>query len=71
MRWIPLVLLALIFCLGLLLRGSVAQVPSGTWAPGGSLSEARDGAATVLLSDGRVLIVGGTGGGSPLASAEL
>src|SRR5262245_29687404 len=63
------------FGLGLLLvfflRGSAIQVPSGTWAPSGSMAEVRSGAASALLQDGRVIVSGGEGAAGPLATAEL
>ncbi len=50
---------------------SGTQVSSGTWKAAASMSEARTGAASVLLPDGRVLVTGGMGESSLLASTEL
>jgi N-acetylneuraminic acid mutarotase len=44
---------------------------TGKWSATGSLLKARTQAKAVTLSGGRVLIVGGTDGTNPLASAEL
>src|SRR5512144_2939441 len=57
--------------LGHLLKASVQQVPSNTWAATGDMASARAGAASVLLYDGHVLVTGGLGtDGAPMASAE-
>ena len=58
-------------CAVLVLRGSMPQVSSGTWAPTGNLTEPRQNAAAALLADGRILITGGDAGGSALVSADL
>lgn len=44
---------------------------TGTWHAAGRLATARESATATALGDGRVLIVGGTGGGKTLASCEL
>src|SRR5216117_2321115 len=48
-----------------------AQAPSGTWAPAGSMAQARTGASAALLQDGTILIAGGAKSGEPLASVEV
>lgn len=68
--------LSLVFFLGFagyLVRGSGLQAPSsGTWVPTpGPMAEARTGAASAALPDGRVLVSGGAGASGALASAEL
>jgi len=65
--------LACLFLPGLLLNADAPQVPSGTWAPAGSMTQARVGAAAtlLLLPDCRVLITGGDAGTGPSTSAEL
>ncbi len=42
-----------------LMLGGSGNPPSGTWAPTGSLTAVRNGAAAVALPDGRVLVIGG------------
>ena len=78
-------LIAFIVILGMLVSpsGALAQeegptspeatlADTGTWITTGSLTTARYGHTATLLSDGRVLVVGGYGGsGSYLASAEI
>ena len=44
----------------LILRADVPQVASGTWAPAGDVGAIPNGAASVVLPDGRVLVAGGT-----------
>ena len=64
---------ALLLAIGassLFLNASPVLVPSGTWALTGDLTETRAGAAGVLLSDGVVLITGGSGPDGRSASAE-
>jgi YDG domain/Bacterial Ig-like domain (group 3)/Galactose oxidase, central domain/MBG domain (YGX type)/Kelch motif len=48
-----------------------AAAASAHWAQPGSLVEARSGSAAAVLSDGRVLITGGTGSSGPLATTEF
>src|ERR1051326_4250767 len=59
------------FCGTLLIKGSINQVPTGTWALAGNMAVPRSGAATVLLPDGRLLITGGQSGAAALSSAEF
>jgi hypothetical protein len=56
---------------GLLFGASPLQAPTDTWTTAGSMNSARSGAATVLLQDGRILIVGGTDASGPSSTAEL
>jgi hypothetical protein len=44
---------------------------SGTFSPTGSMKTARGGSAATLLTDGRVLVTGGSNGSIGVASAEL
>src|SRR5437867_6888326 len=48
-----------------------AQARRGTWAPAGSMAQARTGASAALLQDGTILIAGGAKDGEPLASVEV
>src|SRR5437867_1551042 len=48
-----------------------AQARRGTWAPAGSMAQARTGASAALLQDGAILIAGGAKDGEPLASVEI
>src|SRR3989442_13818796 len=63
--------LACVLCLGFLLKADMPQVSTGTWAPAGSMTQARTGASATLLQDGRILITGGQSADGPSASAEL
>src|ERR1700752_3612600 len=60
---------ALAFFPAVLLNLPPTLTPS--WTDGPSLGAPRDGAAPVLLGDGRVLVHGGQSGGSLTATAEL
>src|SRR5437867_6808227 len=48
-----------------------SPVPTGTWVQTAPMAEARSGASAAVLSDGRVLITGGSGSDAALATAEL
>lgn len=62
---------ALLLSLSSLVSVSYAQ-SSNTWSSVGQMTQARSGAAAVLLQDGRILISGGTdANGVPTASAEF
>ncbi len=63
--------LSLIAC-GLSIPQAYSQTKlSNTWSSAGQLTQARSGAASVQMTDGRILITGGTdGNGVPLATAE-
>src|SRR5690348_795646 len=66
-----LCILSLVIAIGLWLKATAIQVPSGTWAPAGNMAEARSGAAAVLLQDGTILVTGGESSSVTLASAEF
>ena len=57
------------------LKGLISLISAGTWAPAGnggsSMSSPRSGAATVLLQDSRLLIIGGNDGHGAVASVDL
>src|ERR1017187_7702924 len=59
--------------LGVFASQVASQAPaSNTWTVAGHLTQARSGAAAVLLTDGRVLITGGTDStGIPQATTEV
>src|ERR1017187_10709497 len=59
--------------LGVFASQVASQAPaSNTWTVAGHLTQARSGAAAVLLTDGRVLITGGTDkSGAPQAATEV
>ncbi len=61
----------LILTAGIFLKGSITQPSIGGWLPAGSMAEARSGAASALLQDGRILITGGDNGSGPRATAEF
>ena len=54
-----------------LLKASAPQVTPGTWQSTGNMSSMRAGAASALLSDGRVLVMGGSDANGPLPTAEM
>src|SRR3989442_3570212 len=54
-----------------LLRASLPTVQTGSWVSAGNLSQARNGAASVLLPDGRILIIGGDVASQPSNSVEV
>jgi uncharacterized repeat protein (TIGR01451 family) len=54
-----------------LLRASLPTVQTGSWVSAGNLSQARNGACTVVLSDGRLLVSGGADTDVPTATADL
>src|SRR2546430_850912 len=51
-----------LLCSTLLIKGIISQVPTGAWAPAGTMASPPSGAATVALQDGRPLITGGGAG---------
>ena len=54
-----------------MLRGSMPDVPTGTWAATGSLPSARSAAAAALLPSGEILLTGGAGADGSLDSVNL
>src|SRR5215470_10747330 len=54
-----------------LLGGSLPIVGTGQWVSGLDMSDARDGAASVLLPSGDALITGGSNTSGSLQSADL
>ena len=67
----PALIAAFILIAGILLKGSIPQPPTGSWLSFGAMTDARSGAASALLQDGRILITGGDNGSGPLASTEV
>jgi len=60
-----------VFGFAFLLRASIPHVPTGTWQAGNPMAVARSGAASVLLSNGNVLITGGDSPTGTLNTAEV
>ena len=54
-----------------LLQGTTPVSETGQWRTAGSLSEPRSGAASVLLSDGAVLVTGGSGSEGSVATVDV
>ena len=53
-------------------QGVSQTLASNTWSSAGQMTQARSGAAAVLLNSGQVLITGGTdSSGSPQATTEI
>jgi hypothetical protein len=57
----------------LVLAGVQGHVPrdAGTWSPAAPMSGVREGAASVLLADGRVMVLGGRDASGALETAEI
>ena len=66
-----LLVAGVILCAVLVLKGSSLLVPSGNWAPEGTMATARLGASAALLSDGRILVTGGDPGTGAVATADF
>lgn len=64
------ILLAVLSAAGLL-KATLPQIVIGNWTTTSNLSQARSNSASVLLPDGRILLIGGDGGSGALSSAEL
>src|SRR5687768_14304280 len=54
-----------------MLRGSMPNVPTGTWAPTGALGGVRGGAAAALMPSGSILVTGGADAGGSTDAVEL
>ena len=67
----PILIATLIIITAVFVKGSVQLPAIGNWLAAGPMLEARSGAASVLVQDGRILITGGDNGSGPVASAEL
>jgi hypothetical protein len=67
----PLLLLLIIASFGMWVHGAVPDVPTGQWLPGPALAQPREGAATVALDDGRVLVIGGRTASGPVSTVEV
>jgi uncharacterized repeat protein (TIGR02543 family) len=67
---LPLLVVLTIAGYGYGVHGSVPDVPTGQWMPGGSLAQPREGAVSVALDDGRVLVIGGRTAAGPVATVE-
>src|SRR6266498_183052 len=68
--WIVCVL-AGFFMLAETLKATLPQTVVGSWISASLLSQARANAASVLLPDGRILILGGDGASGPQQSIEV
>jgi MBG domain (YGX type)/Bacterial Ig-like domain (group 3)/Galactose oxidase, central domain len=62
---------SIVIWLAALMQFSVLQGASNTWSQAGTLSQAREGSAAVLLSNGRVLFTGGAAMSGALSTTEL
>jgi len=67
---LPLLVALTIGGYGVGIHGSVPDVPTGQWMPGASLAQPREGAVSVALRDGRVLIIGGRTAAGPVGTVE-
>ena len=67
---LPLLVVLTIAGFGYGVHGSVPDVPTGQWMPGGSLAQPRESAVSVALDDGRVLVIGGRTAAGPVATVE-
>src|SRR4029450_11789583 len=66
----PLFVVLTIAGYGYGVHGSVPDVATGQWMPGPSLAQPREGAVSVALDDGRVLVIGGRTAAGPVATVE-
>src|SRR5215208_765716 len=56
---------------GIYVHGAVPDVPTGQWLPGPALAQPREGAVSVALDDGRVLVIGGRTADGPVNTVEV
>jgi hypothetical protein len=56
---------------GIYLHGEVPDVPTGQWLQGPALAQPREGAVSVALDDGRVLVIGGRTANGPVNTVEV
>lgn len=63
--------LVLLLLFPFLVHATFPSVATGTWSPAQPLTAARSGAATVMLQDGRLLIIGGNNGSASVASVDI
>ncbi len=68
---LPVLVVLAIAAFGLWLQGAVPDVPTGQWLAGPSVAQPREGAVSVALDDGRVLLIGGRTAGGPVATVEV
>ncbi|HEX8927051.1 MAG TPA: kelch repeat-containing protein, partial [Terriglobales bacterium] len=61
-----------VLAIAVLAKAGLPSIATGTWQSAGQMTVARAGAASVLLPDGRIMIIGGTdANGNPLATTEF
>jgi len=65
------VVLTLVALFAHTVRGSFSSVLTGGWGTVDSLSVPRSGAAAILLTDGRIMVIGGEVNGEPSNSVEF
>jgi len=66
-----LYILLAVLCFAGLLKATLPQIGIGQWTSTSNLAQARSNSVSVLLADGRILIIGGENNNGPLASAEI
>ena len=57
--------------LSLLVKASLPQVTTGTWSSGGTMASAHDAGCSVLLQDGRLMVIGGSDAHGPTANVDI
>src|SRR5262245_8562348 len=68
---VPVVIALSLACFGLWAQGAVPDVPTGQWLTGPALAQPRTGAVSVVLDDGRVLVIGGRTSQGPVDTVEV